>query len=122
MSRLLIIDDDLQLGRSLVRVLEGEGHSCQLQLDPVSAAQTAGAFKPDAVLIELQPEFATTLQQLRDVVDKVPFVFMAGHQGEYTRLGELVRPYDDWVAKPAAPRELIVRLHTSLRRACDASG
>ena len=120
MSRLLIIDDDIQLGRSLVRVLEGEGHSCQLQLDPVSAAQTAAAFKPDAVLIELQPEFATTLQQLRDVVDKVPFVFMAGHQGEYTRLGELVRPYDDWVAKPAAPRELIVRLHTSLRRACDA--
>ena len=121
MSRLLVIDDDPQLGRSLVRVLEGEGHTCQIALDPIAATATAGVFKPDAVLIELQPEFATTLKRLREVVDKVPFVFMAGHQEEYMRLGELVRPYDDWVAKPAAPRELVVRLRTSLRRACEAS-
>jgi DNA-binding response OmpR family regulator len=41
---------------------------------------------------------------------------MAGHQDDYAGLGELVGPSDDWLAKPAAPRELVVRLRTVLRR------
>ncbi len=117
MSRILIVDDDPHLGRSVERVLEHEGHVCQLALDPVSAAEAAAEFKPDLILIELQPEYVPTLPQLRAAFGAVPFVFMAGHQDEYAGLGELVGPSDDWMAKPAAPRELVVRLRTVLRRA-----
>jgi len=116
MSRILIIDDDPYLGRSVERVLAHEGHVCHIALDPVSAAEAAAEFKPDAILIELQPEYVPTLPQLRAALGAVPFVFMAGHQEEYAALGELVRPSDDWLAKPAAPRELVVRLRTVLRR------
>ena len=117
MSRILIVDDDLHLSRSVERVLEHEGYVCQVALDPASAANAAMQFKPDLILIELQPGYAPTLPQLRAAAGPVPFVFMAGHQDEYSRLGELVRPSDDWLAKPAAPRELVVRLRTVLRRA-----
>lgn len=117
MSRILIVDDDPYLGRSVERVLEHEGHVCRVALDPTSAAKAAVVFKPDLILIELQPGYAPTLPQLRAAVGAVPFVFMAGHQDEYAGLGELVGPLDDWLAKPAAPRELVVRLRTVLRRA-----
>jgi DNA-binding response OmpR family regulator len=117
MSRILIVDDDLHLSRSVERVLEHEGHVCQVALDPASAANAATQFKPDLILIELQPGYAPALPQLRAALGGIPFVFMAGHQDEYSRLGELVRPSDDWLAKPAAPRELVVRLRTVLRRA-----
>jgi two-component system response regulator ResD len=117
MSRILIVDDDLHLSRSVERVLEREGYVCQIALDPATAADAAMRFKPDLVLIELQPGYAPTLPNLRAVAGSIPFVFMAGHQDDYARLGELVRPSDDWLAKPAAPRELIVRLRTVLRRA-----
>ena len=117
MSRILIVDDDPHLGRSVERVLEHEGHVCRVALDPTSAAEAAAVFKPDLILIELQPGYAPTLPQLRAAVGAVPFVFMAGHQDEYAGLGELVGPLDDWLTKPAAPRELVVRLRTVLRRA-----
>ena len=117
MSRILIVDDDPHLGRSVERVLEHEGHLCHVALDPASAAEAAAEFKPDLVLIELQPGYALGLPRLRASLGAIPFVYMAGHQDEYDRLGELVRPSDDWLAKPAAPRELVVRLRTVLRRA-----
>jgi DNA-binding response OmpR family regulator len=117
MSRILIVDDDPHLGRSVERVLEHEGHSCHVAVDPASATEAAAEFKPDLILIELQPGYAPALPQLRAALGGIPFVFMAGHQDEYSRLGELVRPSDDWLAKPAAPRELVVRLRTVLRRA-----
>lgn len=117
MSRILIVDDDPYLGRSVERVLEHEGHVCHVASDPAGAAEAAATFNPDVILIELQPEHAPALPQLRDALGEVPFVFMAGRQEEYAPLGELVRPSDDWLAKPAAPRELVVRLRTVLRRA-----
>lgn len=116
MSRILIVDDDPHLGRSVERVLEHEGHVCRVVLDPAGAAEAAADFRPDLILIELQPGYAPTLSQLRAAVGAVPFVFMAGHQDDYAGLGELVGPSDDWLAKPAAPRELVVRLRTVLRR------
>jgi DNA-binding response OmpR family regulator len=117
MSRILIVDDDPYLGRSVERVLEHEGHICQVALDPASAVEAAASFRPDVVLIELQPEYAPALPALRDAVGRIPFVFMAGHPEERTGLGEVVLPSDDWLTKPAAPRELIGRVNTVLRRA-----
>ena len=118
MSRILIVDDDLHLSRSVERLLAREGHVCRIAVDPASAAGAAAQFKPDLILIELQSGYAPMLPELRAVVGAaVPFVFMAGHQDQYADLGDLVRPYDDWLAKPAAPRELVVRLRTVLRRA-----
>ena len=117
MSRILIVDDDPHLGRSVERVLEHDGYVCRVALDPARAAEAAAEFKPDLILIELQPGYAPALPELRAAVGAVPFVFMAGHQDEYAGLGELVGPSDDWLAKPAAPRELVVRLRTVLRRA-----
>jgi DNA-binding response OmpR family regulator len=117
MSRILIVDDDPQLGRSVLRLLEREGHACWLAPYPVKAADAAASFRPDAVLIELQPQYASALPQLRTALGAIPFVFMAGRHEDYARLGELVGPFDDWVAKPAAPQEFIVRLRTAIRRA-----
>jgi len=117
MSRILIIDDDPQLGRSLERVLQREGHVCDLASDPAIACETAALFRPDLVLIELQPEHVSSLPQLQDVVGPVPFLFMAGHHEDFARLGELVRSFDDWLAKPAPPQEFVVRVRTALRRA-----
>ncbi len=117
MSRILIVDDDPQLGRSLERVLAQEGHACHVFSDPAGAVEEGLSFKPDAILIELQPQHVPGLLELRDVFGAIPFVFMTGHHAEFARLGELIGAYDDWLAKPAAPQELIARLGTALRRA-----
>jgi DNA-binding response OmpR family regulator len=117
MSRILIVDDDPQLGRSLQRVLEHAGHTCRLASDPATAAEAAADFKPNAILIELQPEYVPALPELRGVVGGIPFVFMAGSHEEFAQLGALVGASDDWLAKPSAPQEFIARLDTALRRA-----
>jgi DNA-binding response OmpR family regulator len=116
-SRILIVDDDPQLGRSLERVLGQAGHDCHVFSDPTLAAKDGASFRPDAILIELQPQYEPALLELRDVFGAIPFVFMTGHHAEFTRLGELIGAYDDWLAKPAAPQELVARLATAMRRA-----
>jgi DNA-binding response OmpR family regulator len=120
-SRILIVDDDPQLGRSLERVLEREGHDCHVASDPEEAASVSYGFRPEAILIELQPEYAPALPRLQEAVGAIPFVFMSSHLDEYARLGDLVRPFDDWLAKPAVPQEFVVRLRTAIRRAQGAS-
>jgi DNA-binding response OmpR family regulator len=118
MSRILIVDDDPQLGRSLARVLERAGHTSKIASDPTSAVAAGAEFKPEALLIELQPQHASELPQLREALGAIPFLFMTGHRDQFARLGELVGSSDDWLAKPAAPEEIIVRLRTALRRLC----
>lgn len=115
MSHILIIDDDPQLGRSLARLLEQAGYTCSFATDPTDAAD--GGVRPDAILIELQPEDAPALPRLRAALGEVPFVFMAGGHADFAPLGELMGAADDWVVKPAAPQELVVRVRTALRRA-----
>jgi DNA-binding response OmpR family regulator len=122
MTRVLIVDDDPQLGHSVERVLEREGYTCRVVLDPANAVEAALQFKPDVILIELQPEQAPALPKLQGGMGPIPFVFMAGHTQDYARLGALVRPFDDWLAKPAAPQEFIVRVQTALRRAQPHTG
>lgn len=121
MSRILIVDDDPQLARSLKRVLERDGHACYMASDPADAASASREFKPDAILIELQPEYTSALPRLQNAVGAIPFVFMSSHHEEYIWLGDLVRPFDDWLAKPAVPQEFVVRLRTAIRRARAAS-
>ena len=104
MSRILIIDDDPQLGRSLQRVLEHAGHTCYLSSDPRNAAQAAASFKPHAILIELQPDYAPALPALRDALGSVPFVFMAGHHEDFAKLGDLVRSEERRVGKECRSR------------------
>jgi DNA-binding response OmpR family regulator len=124
MSKVMVIDDDEQLGRSIARVAQREGHSTLIVEDPRDA-ESQTEFLPDLVIVELQAPWIERIASLRARLEHtakraVPFVFTIGRRELYREVAPSFAALDDWLAKPFDPEELAVRIETAIRRS--ASG
>jgi DNA-binding response OmpR family regulator len=122
MSRILIVDDDEQLGRSLQRVLGRDGHVSDVAESIDDARRFSAAFEPDLVLIELAPAetqgFYALHEQLRAMTGAgVPVIFMSGHPATLAQMSAFATPLDDRMMKPCDPHELRRRVDAALARA-----
>jgi DNA-binding response OmpR family regulator len=122
MTRLLIVDDDELLRRSLKYRLEREGYA-------VTAAETGGEAlmfarrdRPDLVVLDIGLpdrdglDVARTLQREMDV----PILFLSGRDRESDIVIGLEVGAEDYVTKPFGMRELLTRIRVILRRASHA--
>jgi two-component system phosphate regulon response regulator OmpR len=121
MSTILVVDDDEQLGRSIARVVQREGHQASVSADPARAARDGAAVRPDLVIVELQPAWVGLIADLRCALETatghcVPFVFTVGRREIYREIARAFGSGDDWLAKPFDPEELAVRVEMALRR------
>jgi DNA-binding response OmpR family regulator len=119
MSRILIVDDDEHLSRSIARLLQREGHECVFADHIRSVLQDGGQF--DLVLIELQASWLGKVEELRARLGLVPFVFTTGRRELFRTLGEMLAPGDDLLTKPFDAEELVARTELALRRSGDAT-
>jgi len=124
LSRILVVDDDEQLGRSIARVLQREGHETRIAEDP-RLAETLTDYLPDLVVIELQAAWVPRLPALRARFEAAagrptPFVFTVGKRELYRSIAAAFALVDDWLAKPFDPEELATRVETVLRRSATA--
>jgi CheY-like chemotaxis protein len=51
--RVLVVDDDEDTARSFFELLRVMGHDCQFKTDPKEVMDTARAFRPDLVLLDI---------------------------------------------------------------------
>jgi DNA-binding response OmpR family regulator len=117
----MIIDDDEQLGRSIARVAQREGHSTEIVDDPKKAEGRAD-YRPDLVIVELQTAWIERIASLRARLERgakrpIPFIFTGGRRELYREVAPSFAAPDDWLAKPFDPEELAVRVETALRKA-----
>jgi DNA-binding response OmpR family regulator len=120
MSKIMVIDDDEQLGRSIARVAQREGHSTKIVDDPKKAEGQAD-YRPDLVIVELQTPWIQSIASLRARLEQganrpIPFIFTVGRRELYREVAPSFAAPDDWLAKPFDPEELAVRVETALRR------
>ncbi|MYN28988.1 response regulator transcription factor [Duganella levis] len=117
---ILMIEDDLAIGRALLAVLQDEGHLVVwLRLaDGVLARLQQENF--DAVLLDLglpDGDGATLLQQVRTAGLNVPVLIMTARDSLQDRLNGFDAGADDYLIKPFEIPELLVRLRAIVRRA-----
>jgi DNA-binding response OmpR family regulator len=120
MSRILIVDDDEPLGRSMARLLQREGHECTVAGDLRSAS--VGEKSPELILIEVQPGWLGLLADFRSRLDgdrhpRIPLVITTGRRELFRRVGPMLEAGDDLLAKPFDTEELVARVEVALRRA-----
>ena len=99
--------------------LEREGFSVRSAADGREALAEIGAKRPDALVLDLMlPEVngLEVLRKLRDGGDEVPVIVLSARGGEPDRVAGLELGADDYVAKPASPREIAARVRAVLRR------
>lgn len=117
-TKVLIIDDEIQMRRLLRMVLEGKGFAvCEAELGQ-QGLQEAAFHRPDAVLLDLglpDMDGLTVLKRLREWSD-APVLILSVRNQEAVKVAALENGADDYVTKPFGTSELLARLNAILRR------
>ncbi len=124
MARVLVIEDEPDLGSLLEYNLKAEGHVPDLARTGAAGMARLGTFKPDLVLLDLMlPDVsgADVARMIRGSVDHrdVPLIMVTARGEEADRIKGLEVGADDYVVKPFVVKELMLRVKAVLRRAAE---
>ena len=118
LGRLLVVDDDEDVRRVLLRMLEDEGYTASEAEggDEVRAALEAGA--PELILLDLMLSGEDGFDLLADIrrTSDVPVIILSAKMNESDRVLGLRLGADDYVVKPFSGPELSARVASVLRR------
>lgn len=115
-SRVLLVEDDIDLQTRLARFLTGEG------FDVVTAARAADARRIDgldaAIVDRMLPDGdgVQLVRRWRDQGASFPILILTARVGLEDKLGGLEAGATDYVTKPFEPRELSARLEAQIRQ------
>ena len=118
-SRILLVDDDVELAQLLRDFLAREGFDVALAhtADAALAATRAEAF--DALVLDVMMPGRSGLDALRELrrESALPVLMLTALGEDIDRILGLELGADDYIPKPCNPRELAARLRAVLRRA-----
>jgi DNA-binding response OmpR family regulator len=115
----LIVDDEPQVREVVATYLDREGFSVRSAADGHQALVEIGRKRPDALVLDLMLPGVSgldVLRKLRSGGDPVPVIVLSARGSEPERVAGLELGADDYVAKPASPREIAARVRAVLRR------
>lgn len=122
MTRVLCVDDEPHLLRTLGANLRARHYDVDLAPNGERALELAGANRPDAVILDLGLPGISGLEVIRSLRHwtTTPIVVLSARDGEFDKIAALDAGADDYVTKPFGMGELLARLRAALRRAAPA--
>jgi two-component system, OmpR family, response regulator MprA len=117
-ARVLVVEDDVEIGGALRRSLALEGYDVELAGDGVAALEEADVFEPDAVVLDLglpRLDGVEVCRRLRARGD-VPILMLTARDAVDSRVAGLDSGADDYLVKPFERTELLARVRALLRR------
>jgi two-component system KDP operon response regulator KdpE len=118
-SRILCVDDEPHLLRTLGANLRARHYDVDLATTGERAMELAAAHRPDAVILDLGLPGMSGLEVIRALRHwtDVPIVVLSARDSEHDKIAALDAGADDYVAKPFGMGELLARVRAALRRA-----
>ena len=116
--RVLVVEDDQEIARVLLRSLRLEGYDVRAAGDGVSALDESIVFEPDAVVLDLglpRLDGVEVARKLREDGD-VPILMLTARDTVDDRVKGLDSGADDYLVKPFDRQELLARVRALLRR------
>lgn len=114
----LIVEDDTKLARIVKAYLEGADFRTVHASTVTEALQRSGEEHPLAVILDLGlpdgsgEELCQSFRELGDF----PLIMLTAKSSEEERIAGFALGADDYMVKPASPRELVCRLKAVLKR------
>jgi DNA-binding response OmpR family regulator len=118
--RVLVLDDDPDVRRSVARFLRHAGYVVDEADDLATADEKLAITEYDAAVLDRTVpggDSIDLLARLRASGGDVPVVFLTGLDGVPARVEGLGAGADDYLVKPFAMDELVARVHALTRRA-----
>lgn len=122
--RLLVIEDEPDLRKGLLRMLREEGYAADGAADGTDGLHKATEWDYDAILLDYQlpgMDGREVLRRLRKT-KRTPVIMLTAHNGVDDRITGLDLGADDYVAKPFEETELLARIRSVIRRNHRAPG
>jgi len=117
--RILVVDDDPGVRRSLEHALRRDGYDVSTAGDGASALGSHAEFRPDAVVLDVlmpEPNGLEVCRTLRAGGSDTPILMLTARDLVTDRVAGLDAGADDYLTKPFALEELRARLRALLRR------
>ena len=117
-TRVLVVDDELQVLRYVQRTLQEAGFQPVATSSPQDAIRLAESEQPDLAILDLNlpgTDGFALLARLREFTG-IPVIFLTARDDRDLAAKALRAGADDYVTKPFAPSELVARVEASLRR------
>ena len=117
MEKILLVEDDAALIRTLGSFLTGEGFQIVSAVGQRSAAQCMEAQNFDLALVDISLADGNGFSVCAEAKEHgIPVIFLTASGDEHSVVMGLDMGADDYIAKPFRPRELISRIRSVLRR------
>lgn len=117
--RVLLVEDDDMIGRSLQQALETNGWSVDWVRDGLLAQSALADGNYACMLLDLglpKRDGVEVLRQARARGDATPVLMLTARDGVDDRIGGLDVGADDYLVKPYEFRELLARMRAVIRR------
>ncbi len=126
-ARLLLLEDDPAIARTVAYALERDGLTVTHSLLMHDARQQLQRARFDLLVLDVGLPDGSGLDLLRDVRNApptaaLPVLMLSAHGEEIDRVLGLELGADDYLTKPFSPRELAARVKALLRRAGNGNG
>lgn len=118
--RLLLVEDDLMIGESVLDLLRAEGYAVDWVKDGEMADTALDSQTYDLVLLDLglpRRDGLAVLRRLRARKDRTPVLVATARDAVAQRVEGLDMGADDYVVKPYELDELLARIRALIRRA-----
>ncbi len=121
-ARILVVDDEPQIRRSLQVNLENKGYAVETA---ATGEEAIGAFHnrhPDVIILDLIMPGMTGVEVARRIreASTVPMIVLSAVGEECRKVEALEGGADDYITKPFGMEELLARIRSVLRRAAGA--
>jgi len=120
-ARILVVDDEPKLARTLKAILSGNGFEPLLAATGEQGLELLDRCRPDLVLLDLALPGIDGLEVCRairrDRQLDLPILILSAQDDEDAKVEALDLGADDYLTKPFGAKELLARIRASLRRA-----
>lgn len=124
MSKVLLIDDDVELTMLLQEYLTEEGYDVATDTDGRAAIAAAAASTVDIIVLDIMMPRMNGIEVLQRIrkLSQIPVLMLTARGDDIDRISGLNLGADDYVPKPCSPGELAARLRAILRRTHQPAG
>jgi two-component system, OmpR family, KDP operon response regulator KdpE len=118
LKKILVVDDEAQITRVLLRGLESAGYQVRIATDGRAGLETFRSWLPDLVITDLSMPGYTGLELCERIrqLSEVPVLVLSVKEDEPTKVKAFDLGADDYVSKPFGMAELTARVRALLRR------
>jgi len=119
MPHVLVVDDDDRLRTLLAKYLGDNGFLVTAAADAPEARRWMGSLAFDLIVLDLMMPGESGLEFAEKIRrgDDIPILMLTAMSESEVRIRGLEKGGDDYLTKPFEPRELVLRIHSILKRA-----